>query len=124
MQLLPVGLRTCDNQWQSRKHRNETTYAMASSDNPSEFDPPTESQEATPPVVIPYDQLDDETLRRVIEAYVLREGTEYGAHEVTLDHKVAQVLAQLHNGAATIAFHPDTESVDIVATRDTNGRRR
>lgn len=97
---------------------------MANTDDDQTFEPRTEPAEATPPVVIPYSELDDETLRRVIEAYVLREGTEYGAHDVTLDHKVAQVLAQLHNGAATIAFHPDTESVDIVATRDTNGRRR
>ncbi len=97
---------------------------MAHTDDTSEFAPRTEPPEVAPPVVIPFGELDDETLRRVIEAYVLREGTEYGAHDVTLAHKVAQVLAQLHNGAATIAFHPDTESVDIVATRDTNGRRR
>lgn len=97
---------------------------MPSSDDTSEFDPRAEPAEATPPVVIPYDKLDAETLRRVIEAYVLREGTEYGAHDVTLEHKVAQVLVQLHSGAATIAFHPDTETVDIVATRDTHGRRR
>ncbi|MBP9087321.1 MAG: YheU family protein [Kofleriaceae bacterium] len=74
-------------------------------------------------MVIPYRELDDDTLRRVIEAYVLREGTEYGAHDVTLEHKVAQVLAQLHNGTATLAFHPATESVDIVATHDTNRHR-
>ena len=97
---------------------------MGSTDDDQAFEPGTAPPEATPPVLIPYGQLDDETLRRVIEAYVLREGTEYGAHDVTLAHKVAQVLAQVHNGAATIVFHPDTESVDIVATRDTNERRR
>ncbi len=96
--------------------------AMASTDDDNQaFEPRTE---ATPPVVIPFGELDHETLRRVIEAYVLREGTEYGAHDVSLDHKVAQVLVQLQCGAATIAYHPDSESVDIVATRDTNGRRR
>ena len=94
---------------------------MASPDDDQEFEQRTT---ATPPVVIPFAELDEQTLRRVIEAYVLREGTEYGAHDVTLDHKVAQVLAQLQSGAATIAYHPDSESVDIVATHDTASRRR
>lgn len=97
--------------------------ASFSSDDTSQVDPRTESPEATPPVLIPVGDLDDDTLRRVIEAYVLREGTEYGAHDVSLDHKVAQVLLQLQHGAATVVFHPDSESVDIVATHDTNRRR-
>jgi len=95
--------------------------ASTDDDDAQEFKPRTE---ATPPVVIPFAELDEQTLRRVVEAYVLREGTEYGAHDVTLDHKVAQVVAQLQCGAATLAYHPDSESVDIVATRDTDGRRR
>jgi uncharacterized protein len=73
---------------------------------------------ASAPVVISHTELEPETLRRVIEAHVLREGTEYGSHEVSLAQKVAQVMTQLTRGDATIAFHPDTESVDIVATRD------
>ena len=83
--------------------------------------PATEA--ATPPVVIPHAELNEDTLRRVIEAYVLREGTEYGDHDVTLPHKVEQVLAQLRQGTAHIVFHPDSESIDIVATRDTKHRR-
>lgn len=83
--------------------------------------PTTEA--AAPPVVIPHGELNEDTLRRVIEAYVLREGTEYGDHDVTLEHKVEQVLAQLRHGTAHVVFHPDSESIDIVATRDTKHRR-
>jgi uncharacterized protein len=75
-------------------------------------EPPSDT--LTPPVIIPHADLQPDTLRRVIEAFVLREGTEYGDHDVLLEHKVAQVVAQLHRGDAMVAFHPDTESIDIV----------
>jgi uncharacterized protein len=50
----------------------------------------------------------------VLEAFVLREGTEYGEHDVPLDTKVAQVLRQLERGEAQIVFDPGTESVTLV----------
>ena len=53
------------------------------------------------------------TLQALIESFVLREGTEYGAQEVPLATKVAQVLRQLQRGEARIVFDPATESVDI-----------
>ena len=81
------------------------------------------TEDAAPPLVIPHAELNEDTLRRVIEAYVLREGTEYGDHDVTLERKVEQVLAQLQHGTAHVVFHPDSESIDIVATRDTKHRR-
>ena len=45
----------------------------------------------------------------MIESFVLREGTDYGRHETTLDDKVAQVLAQLRAGKAHIVFDPMLE---------------
>lgn len=69
------------------------------------------------PVEIPLDSLSPEALRGVIEAFVLREGTDYGARERTLEEKVADVRRQLVRGEATIVFDPDTESVDLVPTR-------
>jgi len=69
------------------------------------------------PVVIPYTELSDEALRGVLEAFVLREGTEYGERDVPLDQKVAQVTGQLRRGEAQIVFDPASESVDIVVVR-------
>lgn len=74
----------------------------------------TESQE---PIVIPYRELSPAALRGVLEAFVLREGTEYGEHEVSLDQKVAQVLRQLERGEAQVIFHAALESVDIVVSK-------
>ena len=62
------------------------------------------------------DDLQPDTLRAVIESFVLREGTDYGLHEASLDAKVAQVLMQLRLGEAHITFDPASESVNVVTT--------
>jgi uncharacterized protein YheU (UPF0270 family) len=76
------------------------------------------------PVIVPADTLAADVLRRVVESFVLREGTEYGAHDVSLEDKVADVLRQLQRGEAQIVFDPASESVDIVATRGRGRPRR
>ena len=75
------------------------------------------------PIAVPHGELSPEALRGVIEAFVLREGTEYGSREVELDTKVDEVLRQLDRGEAAIVFDPETESIDIVATRARGTRR-
>ncbi len=69
------------------------------------------------------DDLDPDTLRAVIESFVLREGTDYGEHETSLETKVAQVLRQLRRGEAHITFDPATESVNVVVTNQRSGQR-
>ncbi|HEY6455418.1 MAG TPA: YheU family protein [Steroidobacteraceae bacterium] len=64
-------------------------------------------------VDVPMAHLAPETLRAVVESFVLREGTDYGGQEVPLTTKVAQVMKQLQRGEARIVFDPATESVDI-----------
>jgi uncharacterized protein len=56
----------------------------------------------------------------VLESFVLREGTEYGARDFSLDEKVAHVMKQLRRGEAKIVFDPDSETIDIVVS--VNGR--
>ncbi len=69
------------------------------------------------PVEIPRDALDADILRNIIEHFVLREGTDYGTHEYTLEQKVAHVMQQIDRGDAKITFDPDTESVTLVRVR-------
>ena len=73
-------------------------------------------EEGAEPVAIPHQELSVDALRGVIESFVLREGTDYGAYEYSLDEKVAHVLRQLERGEARILFDPNTESVDVVVT--------
>ena len=66
-------------------------------------------------VVIPYDQLSPEALTGVIEAYVNREGTDYGlATPLPLGTKVEQVRRQLVEGDAVIVFDPKDQSCNIL----------
>jgi uncharacterized protein len=67
-----------------------------------------------PPVVVPHDALSPEALRGVVEAFVLREGTDYGERERSFDSKINDVLLQLERGEADIVFDPNTETVGIV----------
>jgi uncharacterized protein len=67
-----------------------------------------------PPVDVPPDELSPDALRGVAEAFVLREGTDYGASEVSHDAKVAQVIRQLERGEARIQWDPVTESINVV----------
>lgn len=74
------------------------------------------------PVVIPHQELSPDALRGVIESFVLREGTEYGEREFSLDEKVAHVMHQLERGEARIVFDLVSESVDIEVVRAVRGR--
>lgn len=69
---------------------------------------------AAEPVRVPHSELSPDVLRAVIESFVLREGTDYGEHEASLDQKVGAVMRQLVRGEAQILFDPVTESVAIV----------
>jgi len=72
-----------------------------------------------PPIEIPHAELSAAALRGVVEAFVLREGTEYGERDVSLERKVFDVMRQLDRGEAQIVFDPNTETVDIVVKRRT-----
>ncbi len=70
------------------------------------------------PVVIPPEELEAETLRGLVEAFVGREGTDYGATERSLEEKVEDVMRQLRRGDACIVFDPETESINVVTERE------
>jgi uncharacterized protein len=73
-----------------------------------------EPNEHPEPVVIPHTELSPEALAGVVESFVLREGTDYGEREYSLEEKVAHVLRQLERGEARIHFDAHTETIDIV----------
>jgi uncharacterized protein len=75
---------------------------------------PYSDEEPQEPVPIPYGELSSDALRGVIESFVLREGTDYGERDYSLEQKVAHVVRQLERGEAQIMFDPNTESVHIL----------
>lgn len=75
------------------------------------------------PLIIPHAELSPEALRGLVEAFVLREGTEYGDQDVPLESKVAQVMRQLERGEARVIFDPESEGVDLVTAHSLRPRR-
>jgi uncharacterized protein YheU (UPF0270 family) len=73
---------------------------------------PSASEE---PVAIPHTELSADALRGVVESFVLREGTDYGEKDFSLEQKVAHVIGQLARGDARIMFDPNSESIHIVS---------
>ncbi|SJL83704.1 YheU family protein [Vibrio palustris] len=64
-------------------------------------------------MIIPWQQIDADTLDNLIREFVLREGTDYGSQEVTLDQKVQQVKQQIQSGDAMVVYSELHETVDI-----------
>ena len=67
-------------------------------------------------MIIPHQMLSPDALRGVIEAFLTREGTDYGFQEVPLETKVVQVQQQLEAGTAVIVYDAETESCTIQPT--------
>jgi len=63
---------------------------------------------------VPFQALSWDALQGLIEAFVLREGTDYGPQEHRFEDKCASVRAQLEAGTAVIEFDPDSEIALIV----------
>jgi uncharacterized protein YheU (UPF0270 family) len=64
-------------------------------------------------MIIPWQDIASDTLRNLLSEFVLREGTDYGDAECTLDDKIDQVKQQLIRGEAQIVYSELHESIDI-----------
>lgn len=65
-------------------------------------------------IVIPPDRLSNEVLEQMVEEFILREGTDYGAVEVGLPRKKEQVNSALKSGHVLIFFNPDLETTTLM----------
>ncbi|EBQ2953787.1 YheU family protein [Salmonella enterica] len=65
-------------------------------------------------MIIPWQGLAPDTLDNLIESFVLREGTDYGEHERSLEQKVADVKRQLQSGEAVLVWSELHETVNIM----------
>ena len=62
---------------------------------------------------IQWQTLSESALTGLIQEFVTREGTEYGAQEVPVSTKVEQVLAQLQSGRVEIVYDEETLTTSI-----------
>jgi uncharacterized protein YheU (UPF0270 family) len=66
-------------------------------------------------VIIPVEKINATTLDNLIEAFITREGTDYGANEVSLEEKVRQIKRQLRIGDIVVVFDAVSESANIMS---------
>lgn len=69
-------------------------------------------------VVVPYEKISEEALHGLIDEFILREGTDYGAVEVMLETKHQQIFKQLKAGKILVVFDPGVGSCSIVRKED------
>lgn len=65
-------------------------------------------------MIIPPDQINPDTLRRLVEELVTRDGTELS----DADRKIGQVLAQLRTGRLLLDFDTDSNSATLIQPPD------
>lgn len=65
-------------------------------------------------MIIPHQDLNPDTLNSIIKEFVLQEGTEYGAEDVSVDDKIEQVKQQLQLGSAVLVYSELHETVNII----------
>lgn len=75
-------------------------------------------------IEIPFQRLGNDILQAIIEEFILREGTDYGACEADFASKVAQVHKQLASGEIVITFDPQTENCTLLTRHQFQRNKR
>ncbi len=65
-------------------------------------------------MIIPPERLTMEALRGIVESFIVREGTDYGAQELSLSEKVDDLMPQIVRGDVVICFDEETETVNLL----------
>ncbi|MDA3903407.1 MAG: YheU family protein [Desulfuromusa sp.] len=66
-------------------------------------------------IEIPYEQINADTLRRMIQEFVTRDGADWADAGCALEDKVEQVLQQLRNKKVKVVFDQTSQTANFVA---------
>ncbi len=69
-------------------------------------------------MIIPYQKIPAETLRALIEDFITREGTDYGAIEMDLSKKVLQVQQSIERAQVVVVFDEASETTNLLSAED------
>jgi hypothetical protein len=68
-------------------------------------------------IEVPYERLDPDTLRKMIQEFVTRDGADWRDPGCTLEDKVEQVLRQLRSRKVKVVFDLASQTANIVVCR-------
>ncbi|MGQ0286824.1 YheU family protein [Pasteurellaceae bacterium 22721_9_1] len=69
-------------------------------------------------MIIPWQELEKQTLINLVESFILREGTDYGEEELSLAQKTQNLLDQIYQEKVVIVWSELHETIDIKNKRD------
>jgi uncharacterized protein YheU (UPF0270 family) len=69
-------------------------------------------------VQVPVERLQPDVFTALLEEYASRDGTDYGARELSLDEKVANLRRQLEIGDVGLVYDADSEEWDLMAAAE------
>jgi uncharacterized protein YheU (UPF0270 family) len=69
-------------------------------------------------IEVPYEQISSDTLRKMIQEFVTRDGADWGDAGCALEDKVQQVLRQLKNKQVKVVFDLRSETANIVSSQN------
>ncbi|WGE56495.1 YheU family protein [Actinobacillus equuli] len=64
-------------------------------------------------MIIPWQELEPATLNNVLDSFILREGTDYGERELSLEEKRERLLTKLKADKVVIVWSELHQSLDI-----------
>lgn len=64
--------------------------------------------------IVPYSAISKETLDVLVAEFIMREGTDYGEHEMSAAEKSEQLHLRLQTGDVQISFCHDTNTCNLV----------
>jgi len=68
-------------------------------------------------IEVPYNRIDPDALRSMIQEFVTRDGADWGDTGCTLGDKVEQVFLQLRNKKVKVVFDLTSQTANIVVCR-------
>ncbi len=71
-------------------------------------------------MIIPPEQVNIDSLRSIVESVIVRDGTDYGERELSLEEKVDILLPQVLRSEVLISFDEDTETITLIPKQDAN----
>ena len=72
-------------------------------------------------MIVPWQNINTDTLNHLLEEFASRDGTDYGAYETSLEDKVVQLKVQLQQKRIMVVYSELHESVNIVSADQFSG---
>jgi uncharacterized protein YheU (UPF0270 family) len=72
-------------------------------------------------MIVPWQEISKDALNGIIEEFIMREGTDYGEQEASLEKKKQDLLNQLQTGHIVLVYSELHETVNLMLASEFNG---